>query len=53
LFGISVFFTWVIALARAMPTTGETLGWLLVSHAVAGILHVQIVLVSLLMEAKL
>jgi len=39
-----VYATWVIALAMSMPTWLETVGWLLVSHAVSGLLHVQIVI---------
>jgi len=37
------FFTWVLAVCFSMPTLSEGLAWLLVSHAVAGLLHVQIV----------
>ncbi len=48
--GISVFFAWMFSLALSMPTGMESLGWLLVSHAVAGILHVQIVLSHWSME---
>ena len=33
---------WVVAVAASMPSRGETAGWLLVSHTVAGLLHVQI-----------
>lgn len=43
-FGIAIFFSWLFALAFSMSTHAEALGWLVVSHAVAGILHVQIVL---------
>ena len=36
--------SWLFALAFSMSTHAEALGWLAVSHAVAGILHAQIVL---------
>lgn len=39
-----VFFTWVGSLALSMPTWGESIGWLLLSHATSGLLHVQIVI---------
>jgi len=42
--GILVFLVWVFSLAFSMPTWGMAVGWITVSHAVAGILHVQIVL---------
>merc|ERR1711966_220117 len=42
--GTAVYFTWVFAVALSMPTWAQTVGWVMVSHAVAGILHVQIVL---------
>lgn len=48
--GTVVYFTWVIALARAMPTQSEMWLWVFVSHAFAGILHVQIVLSHWSME---
>ena len=48
--GICIFFTWMFSLALSMPTGMESLGWLLTSHAVAGILHVQIVLSHWSME---
>ena len=47
---IAAFFGWVSAVALSMPTYTESLGWVLVSHAVAGILHVQIVLSHWSME---
>eukprot|EP00927_Polykrikos_kofoidii_P031229 TRINITY_DN2688_c0_g1_i1.p1 TRINITY_DN2688_c0_g1~~TRINITY_DN2688_c0_g1_i1.p1 ORF type:complete len:587 (-),score=85.99 TRINITY_DN2688_c0_g1_i1:59-1756(-) len=40
--GFIFFFSWLIAVTLSMPTWGEALGWLLTSHAVSGILHVQI-----------
>jgi len=42
--GIAVYFGWVIGTALSMPTWAESVGWVMLSHAVAGILHVQIVL---------
>lgn len=44
LFGLAIFFSWLLLLCFAMETGVEAVSWLLVSHAVAGILHVQIVL---------
>lgn len=35
---------WVLAVAWSMPSWSQLLGWLLISHAVSGILHVQIVI---------
>ena len=48
--GLSVFFTWVGAVAAAQPSLQMALLWLFVSHAVSGILHVQIVLSHWSME---
>jgi len=48
--GIGVYFSWMFALAFSMPTNLESFGWIMVSHAVAGILHVQIVLSHWSME---
>ena len=48
--GIGLFFVWMFSVAFSMPTGMETLGWMLISHAVAGILHVQIVLSHWSME---
>jgi len=42
--GIAVYFSWVFGVALSMPTLPQSVGWVMVSHAVAGILHVQIVL---------
>ena len=42
--GIAIYFAWVFSLAYSMPTWFESVMWVMVSHAVAGILHVQIVL---------
>uniref|UniRef100_A0A7S3FDG1 Fatty acid desaturase domain-containing protein n=1 Tax=Haptolina ericina TaxID=156174 RepID=A0A7S3FDG1_9EUKA len=42
--GIAAYFTWVFAVALSMPTWAESVAWVMVSHAVAGVLHVQIVL---------
>jgi len=44
LLGILTYFLWVGALAFSMPTYLEGFLWIMTSHAVAGILHVQIVL---------
>lgn len=38
----AVYFAWIGALVSSLPTWGEIFGWLLVSHAVSGLLHVQI-----------
>mmetsp|Transcript_20912 Transcript_20912/g.34514 ORF Transcript_20912/g.34514 Transcript_20912/m.34514 type:complete len:579 (+) Transcript_20912:48-1784(+) len=45
-----VFFTWCGAVALSQPSWALTAGWLLLSHAVSGILHVQIVLSHWSME---
>merc|ERR1711871_751538 len=42
--GIAVYFAWVFGVALSMPSWFESVMWVMVSHAVAGILHVQIVL---------
>ena len=42
--GVAVYFSWVLAVAYAQPTWAEKVAWVMVSHAVAGVLHVQIVL---------
>mmetsp|Transcript_19009 Transcript_19009/g.38372 ORF Transcript_19009/g.38372 Transcript_19009/m.38372 type:complete len:285 (-) Transcript_19009:100-954(-) len=34
--------SWLVKLATCMPTWPEVVGWLLLSHAVGGILHIQI-----------
>jgi delta8-fatty-acid desaturase len=47
---LAVYFGWFLSLAFSLPTTQESLHWILVSHAVAGILHVQIVLSHWSME---
>eukprot|EP00297_Palpitomonas_bilix_P007746 CAMPEP_0113896998 /NCGR_PEP_ID=MMETSP0780_2-20120614/18384_1 /TAXON_ID=652834 /ORGANISM="Palpitomonas bilix" /LENGTH=484 /DNA_ID=CAMNT_0000888311 /DNA_START=47 /DNA_END=1501 /DNA_ORIENTATION=- /assembly_acc=CAM_ASM_000599 len=36
------YFTWFTVLAMQLPTWGETVSFILISHMVAGILHVQI-----------
>lgn len=41
---LSIYAAWVVMVAFSMPTWQQTLGWILVSHAVGGILHVQIVI---------
>jgi len=38
----AVYFLWIGKLVLSLPTWKETIGWLLVSHAVSGLLHVQI-----------
>jgi delta8-fatty-acid desaturase len=48
--GLAVFFTWFFSLCYSMPTWQLGLGWVMVSHAVAGVLHVQIVLSHWSME---
>ena len=48
--GICIFFAWMIGLAYQMPTWPQKVAWVMVSHAVAGILHVQIVLSHWSME---
>lgn len=50
LLGIAGFFCWCSAVVLAQPTWAEAAGWVLVSHAVAGLLHVQIVLSHWSME---
>jgi delta8-fatty-acid desaturase len=50
LVGITSFFVWMFTLAFSMPTWALAIGWIMVSHAVAGILHVQIVLSHWSME---
>jgi len=42
--GTAIYFLWVFGLAYSLPTWAQSVGWVMVSHAVAGILHVQIVL---------
>ena len=44
------YFLWFFSLAGSMPTWSETVGWIMVSHAVAGVLHIQIVLSHWSME---
>mmetsp|Transcript_59198 Transcript_59198/g.183831 ORF Transcript_59198/g.183831 Transcript_59198/m.183831 type:complete len:557 (-) Transcript_59198:226-1896(-) len=41
---------WVLTVALSMPTWRQTAGWLAMSHAVSGILHVQIVISHWAME---
>ena len=42
--GIGLYFAWVFAVALSMPTWPQAVAWIFMSHGVAGILHVQIVL---------
>merc|ERR1711948_214339 len=48
---ISAFFVWMSAVAYSQPTWWQGVLWLLLSHGVAGILHVQIVISHWAMEA--
>lgn len=41
-FSLVIFAVWVISLALSLPTWPETVAWVLVSHAVTALLHVQI-----------
>mmetsp|Transcript_2674 Transcript_2674/g.7783 ORF Transcript_2674/g.7783 Transcript_2674/m.7783 type:complete len:201 (+) Transcript_2674:1232-1834(+) len=45
-----VYATWVAAVALSMPTWAETVGWILISHAVTALLHVQITVSHWAME---
>jgi fatty acid desaturase len=36
------FATWVTAVALSMPTWGESIAWVVISHAVTALLHIQI-----------
>ena len=47
---ITGYMTWFFGLAYSMPTTNMSIAWILTVHAVAGILHVQIVLSHWSME---
>jgi len=47
---MSIFFAWMLGVAGSMPTWREAVCWLVVSHAVAGLLHVQIVISHWAME---
>ena len=42
--GVALYIAWVLGVALSMPTWVEAVSWVMVSHAVAGVLHVQIVL---------
>jgi cytochrome b involved in lipid metabolism len=50
LLGLCSFFAWVGVLAKVQPSWSLAVGWIIVSHAVSGILHVQIVLSHWSME---
>jgi len=50
LFAISGYFAWFFALVFSMPTTSQAIAYIMMSHAVAGLLHVQIVLSHWSME---
>jgi delta8-fatty-acid desaturase len=45
-----VYFSWAGGVALSQPTWGQSLGWLLLSHAVSGLLHVQICISHFSME---
>lgn len=49
--GLIGFWVWFIALMRTLPTNGELVCYLLLSHAIAGVLHVQITLSHFSMPA--
>lgn len=42
LFGLLIFFGWCSSVALAQPSWSAAVWWVLVSHAVAGLLHVQV-----------
>jgi len=48
--GLGAFFVWIGAVAAAQPSAALAAGWIFISHAVSGILHVQIVLSHWSME---
>jgi len=48
--GIVVFFTWTAGVVFSQPTWLMSFAWVMISHAIAGILHVQIVLSHWSME---
>jgi delta8-fatty-acid desaturase len=48
--GLAGFATWLILLTSTLPTSGEKWMFILVSHFVSGILHVQITLSHFSME---
>lgn len=50
LISIAVFFTWVGALVLQLPTWFDTVACVLVAHAAAGVLHIQIVISHWAME---
>jgi len=41
---LCAFATWVLFVALSMPSWAERVGWVLISHASAGLLHVQIII---------
>ena len=48
--GLATFFVWISLVAAAQPSLLLSAGWIFVSHAVSGLLHVQIVLSHWSME---
>lgn len=48
--GLTFFVVWVLSLALCMNSWFESVAWVLLSHAVAGILHIQIVISHWAME---
>jgi fatty acid desaturase/predicted heme/steroid binding protein len=47
---IAVFFTWYLAVALTLPTWTERVAWVVLAHAVSGLLHIQIVVSHWAME---
>jgi len=47
---LSIFMTWLLSVALCMNTWTESVAWVLVSHAVGGLLHIQIVISHWAME---
>lgn len=41
---LSTFLTWVLSIALSMPTWTEGVAWVMLAHAVAGVLHFQIII---------
>jgi delta8-fatty-acid desaturase len=47
---IAAFFTWYLAVALTLPTWTERVVWVVLAHAVSGLLHIQIVVSHWAME---
>eukprot|EP00547_Thalassionema_nitzschioides_P000621 CAMPEP_0194212666 /NCGR_PEP_ID=MMETSP0156-20130528/12688_1 /TAXON_ID=33649 /ORGANISM="Thalassionema nitzschioides, Strain L26-B" /LENGTH=474 /DNA_ID=CAMNT_0038940537 /DNA_START=305 /DNA_END=1729 /DNA_ORIENTATION=- len=47
---LTTFLVWVLAVALCMNSWAESVAWVLLSHAVAGVLHIQIVISHWTME---